>query len=61
MTTKNTTQPTVNASYVLNPAKGEIKMVVTAKKEVERKVSVKPSYVKTHYSIDSNGGGYTGL
>ena len=61
MTTNNTTQQTVNASYVLKPAKGEIKVVITTKKEVERKLTVKPSYVKTRYSIDTNGGGYTGL
>ncbi|HEU4902265.1 MAG TPA: hypothetical protein VFT06_05710 [Flavisolibacter sp.] len=63
MITKNASQPVVNASYVINPAKGEIKMVVTTKKETEKKTSLKtqPAFVKTYYSIDTNGGGYTGL
>jgi hypothetical protein len=61
MATQNSTQATVNASYVINPSKGEIKVVVSTKKETEKTIQVKPTYVKTRYSIDTNGGGYTGL
>jgi archaellum component FlaG (FlaF/FlaG flagellin family) len=63
MTTTNTTQTSVNASYVMNPAKAGIKVVVTRKNENENKVQVKTKtrFVKRYYSIDTNGGGYTGL
>jgi hypothetical protein len=61
MATQNSTQQTVSASYVINSAKGEVKVVVSTKKETEKTIQVKPTYVKTRYSIDTNGGGYTGL
>lgn len=61
MTTNTTNQTTLNASYGLNPANGEIKVVVTRKKEADVKLQTRIRYVKTHYSIDTNGGGYTGL
>lgn len=63
MAAKNTFQTSVNASYVLHPAKGEVKVVVSAEKEKEPKAAVdaKTIYVKTYFSIDGNGGGYMGL
>ncbi|WP_121354679.1 hypothetical protein [Flavisolibacter nicotianae] len=63
MTTKNANQTTVSTAYVVNPAKGEIKLVMTTSKEKEVKtpVDAQPKYVKTYYSIDTNGGGYAGL
>ena len=61
MATQNSTQPTVSASYVITPSKGEVKVLVSTKKETENKNLVAPIYVKTRYSIDCNGGSYTGL
>ena len=61
MATQNSTQPTVSASYVVTPSKGEVKVLVSTKKETEKKNYIAPVYVKTRYSIDTNGGGYTGL
>jgi hypothetical protein len=61
MTTKTQSQATVNASYVVNPANGEIKVVVAKKNENEAKPLPKVKFNKTYYSIDTNGGGYTGL
>lgn len=61
MATQNSTQPTVSATYVINPVKGEVKVLVSTKKETEKKNHITPVYVKTRYSIDTNGGGYTGL
>lgn len=64
MTTENTTNATVNASYVVNPANGEIKVIVSNKEKKEMKKSLKTiaGFAKnTRYSIYNNGGGYTGL
>ena len=61
MTTKTTNQATVNASYVVNPANGEIKVVVTKKAEKEVIAVPKITFQKTRYSFDSTDGGYTGL
>lgn len=61
MTTKTLNQTSVNASYVMNPANGQIKVVVTKKNETEAKPLPKIKFNKTYYSIDTNGGGYTGL
>ncbi len=63
MTTQNANQAYVNASYVVNPAKGEVKVVVTKKKDSENGIQrkTKTTFTKTYYSIDTNGGGYAGL
>lgn len=64
MTTKNATQATVTASYVLNPANGEVKVMVSSKEKKEAKKTLKTvtGFAKnTRYSIYNNGGGYTGL
>lgn len=61
MTTKTSNQTALDASYVVNPANGEIKVVVKTKKEGEGRLPLRAAFVKTHYSIDTNGGGYTGL
>ena len=62
MATKNTTPATVNASYVINPVKGEVKIVVTEKKETKKVMQPLAGFAKnTRYSIYNNGGGYTGL
>ena len=64
MATKNTTQATVNASYIMNTSTGEVTVKVSAKSEKERKTAAKPaaSFAKNiRYSIYNNGGGYTGL
>ena len=64
MTTKNATQATVNASYVLNPANGEIKVMISGKENKEAKKSsatINGFAKNTRYSIYNNGGGYTGL
>lgn len=51
----------MNASYVVNPANGQLKVVVTTKNETEAKPLPKIKFNKTYYSIDTDGGGYTGL
>lgn len=64
MTTKNATQATVNASYILNPANGEVKVMVSnrEKKEAKKPLTTITGFAKnTRYSIYNNGGGYTGL
>lgn len=64
MPTKNTSEKTINAAYIVNPAQGNVKVVVTTKKEAEKETPIKPvaAFAKTlRYSIDSVGGGYTGL
>lgn len=65
MTTENTTQAIVNASYVINPTNGTVKVMVSNKsnkKEVKQSVKVAGGFAKnTRYSIYNNGGGYTGL
>jgi len=61
MTTKTPSKITVNANYVVNPANGQIKVVVTKTSEKEVKAMPKISYIKTRYSFDSTDGGYTGL
>lgn len=59
---KNTSnQSLLNATYVMNPANGEMKVVVKTRKENETELPAHTAYVKTHYSIDTDGGGYTGL
>lgn len=65
MATQNTNQSTINATYVVNPTKGDIKVVVkTAKKEAEKHTTTKPAarFAKNlRYSINGVSGGYTGL
>jgi hypothetical protein len=62
MTTTNTTETTIKATYVLNPEKGQIKILVTNKKEVNNAEKQVAAFAKnTRYSIYNNGGGYTGL
>ena len=61
MTTKTPSQAAVNANYVVNPVNGQIKVVVTKKAEIEKKVIPRISFTKTRYSFDSTDGGYTGL
>lgn len=63
MTTENTLQAMSNTSYVVNQTNGNVKMLVTSKKQ-EAKATQKPilNFAKnTRYSIYNNGGGYTGL
>ena len=62
--TTNTNQAPVNTAYVMNPVNGEVKVIVTSKKEEETPNPAKPldGFAKnTRYSIYNNGGGYTGL
>jgi hypothetical protein len=64
MVAKNTTETTLSATYVINPTKGNVKVVVTTKKEAEKETSAKPVAnfaPNKRYSINSIGGGYTGL
>ncbi len=64
MTTENTMHATLNASYVLNPSNGEVKLIVnnTSKKEAKKSLKTVTGFAKnTRYSIYNNGGGYTGL
>lgn len=65
MTTANTTLATVNASYLVNPSNGEIKVMVSninTKKEEKKTLKTISGFAKnTRYSIYNNGGGYTGL
>ncbi len=64
MTTPNINELIVETSYIVNPAKSELKVVVTSKKENKSAKHAKavPSFAKnTRYSIYNNGGGYTGL
>ncbi|MBB1284062.1 hypothetical protein HRH25_06730 [Flavisolibacter sp. BT320] len=63
-TTTNTTQSTVNASFVVNAINGEVKVIVANQKEEENTKQAQPisGFAKnTRYSIYNNGGGYTGL
>ena len=64
MTKQNTNQTTINTAYVINPAKGEVKLVVTTKTEEtkEKQLKTNAGFAKNlRYSLNSNGGGYTGL
>lgn len=62
MTTENTPQVTVNASYVLNKTTGEVNVKVTSKKEMKTGAKPTGAFAKNiRYSIYNNGGGYTGL
>jgi hypothetical protein len=66
MATKNTIETTVNASYLVQGGKGNVKVVVTNNAEKQAKtVSTKNTTAlfakNTRYSIYNNGGGYTGL
>lgn len=62
MNNKTSNQSSLDATYVINPASGEMKVVVKTKNENDTLVAThQAAYVKTHYSIDTNGGGYTGL
>ena len=64
MTTENTTQATLNASYVINASNGEVKVMVSSKniKETKKTLNVAGGFAKnSRYSIYNNGGGYTGL
>lgn len=62
MSNQNTNQAAVNASYVVNSSKGEIKVVVTTKKATAKELKTVTGFAKnTRYSIYNNGGGYTGL
>jgi hypothetical protein len=62
MTTQNSTQATVSASYVVNHAKGEVNVIVTTKKEPLKEAKPVMAFAKNkRYSIYNNGGGYTGL
>ena len=63
-TTTNTTQSTVNASFVVNAINGEVKVIVANQKEEENTKQDQPisGFAKnTRYSIYNNGGGYTAL
>ena len=52
----------MNASYVVNPAKGKVKVIVTIEKTPNKEMKVVAGFAKnTRYSIYNNGGGYTGL
>ena len=62
--TTNTNQAAVNATVVVNPSNGEVKVLVASKKEEKATNPAKPvmGFAKnTRYSIYNNGGGYTGL
>jgi hypothetical protein len=62
--TTNTNQAAVNATVVVNPSNGEVKVLVAGKKEEKATNPAKPvtGFAKnTRYSIYNNGGGYTGL
>ena len=62
MTTKETNPLNVNASYVVNQTSGEVKVVVSKVKESKKPVKVVAAFAKnTRYSINNNGGGYSGL
>jgi uncharacterized protein YktA (UPF0223 family) len=62
MATKNVNNATINASYVVNATNGEIKVVVSSKKEEKKTEKTVAAFAKnTRYSIYNNGGGYTGL
>lgn len=51
-----------NTTLVVNPANGEVKMVVNQKAEEKRELKMVARFAKnTRYSIYNNGGGYTGL
>lgn len=62
-TATNTSQTTVNPAIVVNSAKGDVKMIVTTKKEeVSNPAKPVSGFAKnTRYSINNNGSGYTGL
>ena len=62
MTTQNSTKSNVSASYVVNPVKGEVKVVVTSEAAPKKELKAVTGFAKnTRYSIYNNGGGYTGL
>lgn len=64
MTSKNTIQTPANTSYVLNPTNGNVNVMASKKKEEQKEKSGKAvaGFAKNlRYSINSNGGGYTGL
>lgn len=63
-TTTNANQVVANASFVVNPVNGNVRVIVTNQKQEEIKKQTQPitGFAKnTRYSIYNNGGGYTGL
>ena len=64
MTQQNTNPTTINTAYVINPTNGNVNVVVSKKADLKNENEVKaiPEFAKNlRYSLNSNGGGYSGL